>query len=155
MRRPLPTASEVMTRRVETIDADAPVQEAVRTLLTRGHSGAPVVDAGGAPIGVLSEHDGIRVLTEAIATGWPTGRARDHMTQQVETVRPGDDLLTLATRFAGGRHRRLVVVDGGRLVGLVTRRDLLRALDALEREQGRSRSPSTYEVMAERHRELD
>ena len=128
---------------------------AVRILLEGGHSGAPVVDDGGAPVGVLSEHDGIRVLAAAVAEGWPAGSAGDHMSKDVETVAPSEDLLALSTRFSQGRHRRLLVVEGGRLIGLVSRRDLLAALEKLERQSGRVRAKSTYETLAERHRALD
>jgi CBS domain-containing protein len=59
----IPTARDVMTTRVHTIPSDSDIDEAVRMLLKHGHSGAPVVDSNGAPQGVLSEHDCVRVLT--------------------------------------------------------------------------------------------
>ena len=149
------TARDVMTARVHTIPADSDINAAVRLLLKHGHSGAPVVDSTGAPRGVLSEHDCIRVLVQAVADRWPPGSAADHMTREIETVSPTDDVLTLATHFAEGRHRRLLVVEEGRVVGLITRRDLLRALVSLEKRMEEKPQQSTYEVLEKRHRELD
>ncbi|MDJ0787392.1 MAG: CBS domain-containing protein [Myxococcota bacterium] len=151
----LPTARDIMTRTVKTIPAAAAVDEALRALVTGHHSGAPVVDASGAPVGVLSEHDGIRLLSGALAEGLPTGCVADHMTTEVETVPPSEDVLALSTRFTKGRHRRLLVVEDGRLVGLVSRRDLLAALERLDQERGQTPTKTTYETLAERHRELD
>jgi CBS domain-containing protein len=151
----IPTARDIMTTRVHTVAADSAVDDAVRMLLEHGHSGAPVVDADGAPQGILSEYDCIRVLVQAIADRWPVGRVTELMSSKLETVAPTDDVLTLATRFADGRHRRLLVVEKGRLVGLISRHDLLRALESLEQRTVQARKDTTYELMEERHRDLD
>ena len=151
----IPIARDFMTTHVHTIAADSNVGDAVRMLVERGHSGAPVVDAGGAPLGILSEYDCIRVLAQAIADRWPEGRVTELMSSTLETVAPTDDVLTLATRFADGRHRRLLVVENGRLVGLISRHDLLRALESLERRAVEIRKDTTYELIEERRRELD
>lgn len=156
MTRPsLPTAADLMQRRLQTVSPDAPIEGAVRLLLAKGHAAAPVVDADHRLVGLVSEHDCIRVLGEAVAEGWPSGKVRDHMTTTLETVAPSDDVLALASRFSEGRHRRLLVVENGRLVGLIARRDLMRALEDMERERARGRNKSTYELLDERHRQLD
>ncbi len=154
-RPPVPQAHEVMTARVDGIDPDAEIVNAIHMLLKNGHSGAPVLDAQKHLLGVLSEHDCIRVLSEAIADRWPQGRAADHMTKEVETVAPNEDVLALASRFGNGSHRRLFVVDGERLVGVITRSDLLRALAKLDDEMSGGKKSSTYELIQERHRDLD
>ena len=151
----LPTASDIMVRRVHTIRHDADIDDAIRLLLEHDHSGAPVVDAEGRVQGVLSEHDCIRVLAHALSDRRPEGRVCDHMTAKPETVPPHEDLLSLAGRFAEGRHRRLLVVEEGRLVGIVSRRDLLGALEAFEQQVTRGRRSTTYDAIDERHRKLD
>lgn len=156
MTRPtLPTAADLMQRRLHTVSPDVPIEEAVRLLLAKGYAAAPVVDADHRQLGLVSEHDCIRVLCEAVAEGWPSGLVRDHMTKALETVAPTDDVLALSSRFTQGRHRRLLVVENGRLVGLIARRDLMRALEHMERQRAHGRSKSTYELMDERHRKLD
>lgn len=151
----LPTAADLMQRRLHTVSPDASIEEAVRLLLAKGYAAAPVVDAEKRLVGLVSEHDCVRVLCEAVAEGWPSGLVRDHMTKELETVRPEDDVLALASRFTQGRHRRLLVVEQGRLVGLIARRDLMRALEGMERQRAHGRSKSTYELMEDRHRKLD
>jgi CBS domain-containing protein len=151
----IPTAADVMVRRVHTIRSDADIDRAVRLLLQHGHSGAPVVDADGVPQGVLSEHDCIRVLAQTLADRRPEGHVSAHMTTEIETVPASEDILAIAGRFASGRHRRLLVIDDGRLVGLISRSDLLRALQELDRRMTRGRKPSTYDAMERRHRDLD
>lgn len=156
MTRPaLPTAADLMQRRLQTVSPDAPIEDAVRLLLAKGFAAAPVVDADQRLLGLVSEHDCIRVLGEAVAEGWPSGRVRDHMTKDLETVAPTDDVLSLSSRFTQGRHRRLLVVEQGRLVGLIARRDLMRALEQMERQRAHAPNKSTYALMAERHRKLD
>lgn len=151
----IPTAREIMQSRIDTIPIEMPVQDAVQMLLEKGHSGAPVVDHDGRLRGILSEHDCVRVLAEAVAEGWPEGRVEHRMSSEVESVPPSEDLLSLASRFSQGRHRRLVVVEDERAIGLITRRDLLAALVDLERALGDGRSRTTYELIEERRRKLD
>lgn len=156
MTRPtLPTAADLMQRRLHVVSPDASIEEAVRLLLAKGYAAAPVVDADQRLLGLVSEHDCIRVLGEAIAEGWPSGRVRDHMTKELETVRPDEDVLALSSRFTQGRHRRLLVVENGRLVGLIARRDLMRALEGMEQQRAHGQRKSTYDLMDERHRKLD
>jgi CBS domain-containing protein len=143
----LPTVDSVMNHRVEAFSPDLPIAEAIRTLLGRGYSGAPVVDAEGQPIGVLSEHDCLGVLLDSLYENWPTGTVRDHMNSTLVTVDLKQDVLSAARTFAKHKLRRLPVVREGKLVGLVTRRDLMRGLDEMMRAMGRHHEPTTYELI--------
>jgi CBS domain-containing protein len=145
----------MMQRKLVTVRPEQDLQEAVRLLLRKGYSGAPVVDAEHRLVGVLSEHDCIRVMSQAVAEGWPGGHVEHLMTREVETVGPAEDALSISTRFTQGHHRRLLVVEDGRLVGLISRRDLMKALEKVERAAGGARDKSTYDAIAERHRTLD
>lgn len=127
----MPGAGEFMSHPVFTLSPDQPVMDALTALLHRGFSGAPVVDDAGRLVGVLSEQDCLRVLANAAFHAAPEGRVREHMTQRVETITPDADLFDVAGMFQTGGHRRLPVVRDGRLVGVVARRDVLRALETL------------------------
>lgn len=140
-----PLAREFMQTQIFTVAPGDDIQVAVAALLRHGYSGAPVVDAGHHLVSVLSEWDCARLLSEAAYERWPTGTVADHMTTPVEQVGPETDLFSLLDRFAAGDHRRFPVVDQGRLVGLITRRDLLRAL--FTHANARPRPASTYEIL--------
>ena len=154
-RVPIPTASEIMKRRLHTVSPDADLEEAVRSLLKKHHSAAPVVDGEGKLVGVLSEHDCVSVLAQLAAEEWQPGQVSDRMTAEVETVSLTDDVFALSTRFTQGRHRRLLVVEDGKLVGLISRRDLLEALESMVTRMGKRPRESTYGTIEKRHLELD
>jgi CBS domain-containing protein len=151
----LPTAAEIMMTRVEAFSPNVPIADAVETLLSRGYSGAPVVDEQGQPIGVLSEHDCVQALVNSLYDNEPTGTVSDYMTKPVETIDEHADLLTVAQRFAQGHHRRLVVVRDGALSGLITRRDLMRALDRMRSHREARHTQGAYELIATRRRKLN
>jgi CBS domain-containing protein len=149
----VPEAREFMNDHVLSFSPVAEVSAAVQKLLRRGYSGAPVVDDDGRVVGILSEQDCLRVLSEAAYEGWPAGVVGDSMTKEVETVDESADVFAIAGKFMAGTHRRFPVVDrDGKLVGLVTRRDLVRALDRFRHEQERARLANTYELIEHRRR---
>jgi predicted transcriptional regulator len=141
-----------MARGLFTVNEGTPIQECVDELLSRGHSGAPVVDADGCAIGVLSEWDCARLLADSIYDRWPEGPVENYTTKELQTIRAEDDVFVAAGRFHQSKCRRLLVVgDDGELLGLVARRDLLRALQALQREGNLARkTPDTYTLLEKR-----
>jgi CBS domain-containing protein len=149
------TASEIMNPRVEAFDPAMEISAAIHLLLRRGYSGAPVVDEQGGLLGELSERECVKLLCETVYEGVPTGRVADHMSKEVEIVAPTDDAFSVASRFASGRHRRTFVVQDDRLVGIITRRDLLRTLDSMRADLDRGERHDTYEMIDIRHRELE
>jgi CBS domain-containing protein len=139
--------ADIMTRRVETLAPDAEVHDAVRVLLKRGYAAAPVTEPDGSLLGVFSEQDCIRTLSTAAYEGWPAGTVAEHMTKEPETIAPDDALLAIARRFSESRHRSLPVVRDGKVVGLVGRADVMRALDRVLEKGG---PKTTYELIDER-----
>lgn len=150
----MPVARDFMNDHVLTFKQDAEIAEAVKKLVRKGFSGAPVVDDAGKLVGVLSEADCLRVLSQAAYEGWPQGTVGDNMTRELDTVTPTTDLFAISGRFSAGKHRRFPVVDSDRkLLGLVTRRDLLRALDHFRKEQSHARLQNTYEMIEHRRQQ--
>ena len=128
----LPTvARDIMTRRLVTLRPEMDVFDAIDLLLRNKISGAPVVDGDGSFIGVFSERCSISLLVAAAYDGAPTNRIAPFVDRDVSTLSPETDLLTIAERFLNTNQRRLPVLDGGRLVGQVSRRDVLKAAHAL------------------------
>lgn len=124
-------ARDIMSRKLVTLTPDADVFEAIDTLLRHNISGAPVVDAHGSYVGVFSEHSSISLLVAAAYDGAPTNQIDSFIDRDAETISPDTDLLTIAQAFLARQTRRLPVLEGGRLVGIVSRRDLLRAASRL------------------------
>jgi CBS domain-containing protein len=128
----IPTAREIMARDLVTLSPETDIHEAMRSLLKRKVSGAPVIDAERRLVGVLSEKDCLRVLTAEAYDGRPLGHVADYMTQQPHAIEPEEGLVDIVSRFLASPYRRLPVVDAeGRLVGQVSRRDALVAIDAM------------------------
>ena len=110
---------------------DTDIHRAIRVLVSRQISGAPVIDENGELVGLLSEKDCFQVAFGASYHQDRAGRVADFMTVDVETVDAASDLVEVAERFLRGRFRRFPVVEGGRVVGVIARRDALRGLTEL------------------------
>ncbi len=122
----MPLVSELMTRDLLTVPASATIGDAARSMAERA-VGAVVVVEGDAIVAILTERDVMR----AVGAG-QDGRApvADWMTQHPDTVEPGDTSDHAASLMIHGGYRHLPVVEGGKVVGIVSIRDLMRvALD--------------------------
>jgi CBS domain-containing protein/nitroimidazol reductase NimA-like FMN-containing flavoprotein (pyridoxamine 5'-phosphate oxidase superfamily) len=138
---------DVMTADVVTVASSTPLPEVVDVMLRNGISGVPVVDDG-VLVGIVTEADlvskeafperrrPLQVVADMAfrhenywahkAKGQNAGEI---MSQPVRTVHPDEEVRAAAARMVIGGIKRLPVVDdGGRLVGIVTRRDVLRRL---------------------------
>lgn len=124
----LPLVRDFMNPRVSSLPVELEIEEALLRLRRAGHSGAPVLDADGALVGVLSEVDCMKVLASAAFHAMPSGPVGDFMTRDVATLTPDTDLFAAVHRAQQTRFRRFPVIDGGRVVGIVTVRDLDKAL---------------------------
>lgn len=120
-----------MAKRLVVLDPDMEVARAVNLLVRNDISGAPVVDDSGRLVGILTERDCLRAAVEAGYHGMPGALVRDLMTPDPATVGPDDSIFDVARRFIDGKYRRYPVLDGGRLIGLISRRDVMRALGRL------------------------
>ncbi len=122
-------AEDIMNRHVRGLRGDTPATEAVTWLARHGYSGAPVIGEEGHVEGIFTEHDSVGALFSAVCENQPVGDVSAHMTKEVECVSPETDITDVALKFIKGKHRRIIVtVDGGRVVGLITRRDLIRGM---------------------------
>ena len=118
---------DTMSTNVITFAPGDSVVHAMATLLERGISGAPVADEDGALVGILSEVDLIQVVVQDSYYDDPVGIVADFMQTSVECVDPDMDIFGLAQQFLGHHRRRYPVLENDRLVGQISRRDVLRA----------------------------
>ncbi len=122
-------ARDMMAPDLKTAKATHRVRDAVRTMLKFGISGMPVVDDDQRLIGMLTQRDCIRALIRAVEEGLPGSIVEDVMTKgDLLTVTPDTHLLGIAHLFLTNPIRFLPVIENDRLIGQVTRRDLLRSV---------------------------
>ena len=120
--------SEYMSTELVTITPDTEIMKAVYLLVEHDISGMPVVDEEGNLVGILTERD---CIATAISAGYfdeAGGSVRDFMSSPVETAEADDSLMDIAERLSKSTYRRFPVIEDGRLVGLISRRDVLEAL---------------------------
>jgi CBS domain-containing protein len=120
--REMPLIRDIMSKIVVSIRPDATLIDAVKVLTKHHLSGAPVVSAAGEVIGFISEPNLMDVLFDQDSR---TRKVSDYMSPEVQLLHVNDSIATAATMFAMYGFRRLPVVEDGRLIGVVTRRDLL------------------------------
>jgi CBS domain-containing protein len=157
-------ARDVMQTGVATIDRDATLLDAHRLLVEEEIHGAPVVDEGGALVGVIStldilravreEHDSAaadptyyREFLEFSGPDWASGpedfqdrlsqvTVADAMTGSVVAVRPDAPVPEIARLLRANRIHRVLVTEGDQLVGIVSTFDLVALLEQAERSSG-------------------
>jgi CBS domain-containing protein len=116
-------AKDAMNTKVVSIRPEATIEEAIRLLLKHDVSGVPVVDAKGNLCGIISEFQLLEVVYDPNLKG---AQVQGFMTRDVMTIDESTLLATVANLFIVHRIRRVPVVRNGRVVGIVSRRDLLR-----------------------------
>lgn len=149
------TARDLMIDEVITVDADAPIEDAVRILDEDNVSGLPVVDAAGTLVGMITSHDLARIeherdgglaprpaeptLADVLdeddddtvarsAEGFADAIVREFMTPAVITVAPTATLKQICSVLARENIHRVVVTERGKLAGIVTTTDIVRRL---------------------------
>lgn len=148
-------ASDIMTREVVSVGPDAAIGDAIRRMLDHRISGLPVVDGGGKVVGMLTEGDLLRrgeTGTERHRSRWlefllGAGRLADEyvrthgrkvgeiMTEHVVSAAEDTPLSEIVRLMEHRRVKRLPVLRGGALVGIISRADLVRALAPLVDKQ--------------------
>ena len=127
----IPTVRMYMDTETHALSADDDILFALCRLIDEGVTGAPVVDDEGRVVGMLSEYECLRLLAEGSGGDRPRGQVRDFMVTTVTAVSPTMDVYYVAGMVLNEpTRRRFVVMDGQRLVGVVTRKDILRAVRA-------------------------
>jgi CBS domain-containing protein len=161
-------ASDVMTSNVISVTPDMTVREVARIFVDNGISGAPVLDPDGHVAGMISEGDLLRRseigTEERPRTSWldlwsasheardyiktHAVKVRDVMTTDVLTVKPDTSLGEVASILETRRIKRVPVTDAGRLLGIVSRANLVQALASVPDEPSTDVTLSDAEIRA-------
>lgn len=125
-------AKDIMSTPAVCVRPSTPLGEVAATLAEHGFTAVPVVDVEDHLVGLVSEADLIRerfgLHTRQASPEDPRTVAAEVMTSPVEFVRPDTTLSALAKCMITGRRRSVPVVDGRRVVGVVTRRDVVETM---------------------------
>ena len=125
------TVRDYMTRHVITFTPDMEIRRAISLLLEHRIAGAPVVDDHNNVVGILSEKDCMKIALHASYHEELGGDVSEFMSTEVQTVEAKTSIPEIAELFLNTEYRRFPVVEGNRLVGQISRRDVLRALQEL------------------------
>jgi len=133
----------VMTRSVETLDADLLLPEALAAIEAGAHHAYPVVDAVGRPVGLVSRNDALRWTLEARNAATADETLGERVSDaDIAMVHPGDVVSHALDVMLSAGQGRLPVTDplSGRLVGLLTRKDLLQVRATVVRAEAERRA---------------
>ena len=129
------TASDYMITNVITFKADQEITDVTETIIKRKISGAPVVNNEGEIIGIITEKDCLRVIyDEKYHNLFPNqGKVTNYMSKKVVTVDYNIKINELASLFMKSNFRRYPVLKNGKMVGLISRRDVLKACKKIKK----------------------
>ncbi|ANQ47989.1 CBS domain-containing protein [Flammeovirga yaeyamensis] len=127
--KPYPSVDQYMTKKLIVFKPDQFIEEAMEVLVEKKISGAPVINDEGDLVGMLSEKDCLHIVLESRYLNFPAsqGRVKDYMTKAVMSITPDRDVVEVAMLFKNSSYRRYPIVKKGKLIGQVSRRDILRA----------------------------
>jgi len=120
---------DVMQTNLITVKEDTPILEAINILGQNKITGLPVVDDDMTLLGIVSEKDilsiAYRVLADSIGNEMDSKNIGDIMTKEVVSFRIEDNLADICQCFMSRPFRRVPILDNGKLVGLISRKDII------------------------------
>jgi CBS domain-containing protein len=116
------TARAVMTAKVVTARRDTDIYEAIRIMVDNDISGLPVVNDDQTLAGIITEKDVLKLLYNFEDR---PGKVEDFMTKTIVCFSPEDSLDEITENLCRNRYRRVPILDNGRLVGIISRKDII------------------------------
>ncbi len=130
----LPTARDCMTTTVVAFSPEDDLFEAMAKLLENHFAAAPVIDNEQRVLGILTEKDCLRSLSNfAYDDELEGGRVKDFLSPMSDFCEPGMDIFGVSNRFLNTNFPLMPVLQNGKLVGVISRRDTLRGVQELRR----------------------
>lgn len=127
----VPSVTEYMTKKLITFKKDTDIHAVIESLLENRISGAPVLDDAGNVVGLVDDKDCLTVLFGNMYNQLPDKAAivGNYMSNVMRTISVNDNILDVAYVFSTSPYKRLLVMDdNNKLVGQISRRDILRAI---------------------------
>ena len=125
---------EFMAENLIKFSPNTPIELAMESFLDNKISGAPITNEEGQLVGVLSEKDCMKTLFESSYYNNLGGYVKEYMSTNITTVNVHQTLSNVVDQFMKSRYRRFPVMEGTKLVGQISRRDVIRAIMKLSKE---------------------
>jgi CBS domain-containing protein len=121
--------SDYMTTKLITFTPDQTIESVMQSLIKNRISGGPVVNKKNELIGIISEGDCIKQISESRYYNMPMQdkTIEKHMAMNVETIDGNMNIFDAATKFVEAKRRRFPIVENGKLVGQISQKDVLKA----------------------------
>jgi len=126
---------DYMKRKLITFSPDQNINDVMETILKQRITGGPVTDENGNLIGIISDTDLMHVIGDSRYHNMPIGdrTVADYMSKQVSTIDAEADIFDAAARFLKTGHRRFPVIEEGKLIGQISRMDVIIAATNLKK----------------------
>ena len=120
---------DYMTQKLITFSPDQSVEEVIEDLIRYKISGGPVVNEKNELVGIISEGDCIKHVSESRYHNLPSEnrKVEQHMAKNVETIDGDMNIFDAANKFLNDRRRRFPIVENGVLIGQISQKDILKA----------------------------
>ena len=122
--------SDYMTTNLITFKAEDSLDHVIEQLITNKISGGPVVNDENELIGIISEGDCIKHISDSMYYNMPmdsTNTVEKNMVLAVETIDKNMNIFDAATKFINSKRRRFPIVENGKLIGQISQKDILKA----------------------------
>ncbi len=121
--------SDYMSTRLITFKPQQSVEEVIDALIKNRISGGPVVNDNNELVGIISEGDCIKHISDSRYYNMPMedDRIENRMAKNVETIDGNMNIFDAANKFLNNKRRRFPIVEGGKLVGQISQKDILKA----------------------------
>lgn len=127
----VPSVTQYMTKDLITFSPDDDISMAIDTLLKHRISGAPVLNKSGEVVGLIDDKDCLNVLFGSVYNRTPVGpeTVSNYMSNVMRSISANDNIMDVAYVFSTSPFKRLLVKDdNNKLVGQISRRDILSAI---------------------------
>lgn len=121
--------SDYMTKKLITFKPDQSVLDVMNKLIKNRISGGPVVNDKGELVGIISEGDCIKQLSESRYFNMPLTETKveTYMVKNVETIDANMNIFDAANKFLNSKRRRFPIIKNGKLIGQISQHDILKA----------------------------
>jgi CBS domain-containing protein len=121
--------SDYMSRNLITFSPDQSVMDVMNILIKKKISGGPVVNEKNELLGIISEGDCMKEISNSRYHNHPMQdvKVKDHMATAVETLEGKMNVFDAADKFLSSRRRRFPILENGKLVGIISQKDVLKA----------------------------